>query len=518
MVQVHCAPLKQPPSETDTDPRDHLFDAARIDKRLGRRAGGASIFALAIAALKVLQQIASIAIIARLIPPSDYGIYAMALPGVLIASALSNFGLPQAIVQRKTISHAEVSVLFWLNLVFAMIVTAVLVSLAGPIATYYGNPEVESVFQVVSLSLLFSAASSQYLAILQRTLQIRAAELLTLLAEMIGLAVAITAAWLGMSYWALVLQQIVTPMLKTIFMCVRTGWTPSSPVGLDFRGSLSAVSFGGFVAGYSIVNRLTEYAGTVIVGARFEAAAAGLFYRTRNLSGLPAKRVMMPLSGVFVPTMSRLQDDAEALQAMFCRLISRANLILLPVAVLFAAGAEPLVLLLMGETWSAAAPFMLWMSIFTFREAGASGLQFVMIAAAATRPMFLFGLLRLILIVIVLYAAATHGLMAMIIAYVLAELFVTLPLMVLTAHRHTPISLGVFARACLFDMTFAAAVALVLIFGVNPHLDGLSATLHLAALMAIVTAVWAVRVLMSAGMRHDMLRVLDSVAGRLRSS
>ena len=500
-----------------SDPRDRLFDTQEMKAGLGRRAGNASIIVLAIAALKVVQQIASVAIIARLVPPAEYGIYAMALPAVMVAMALSNFGLPQAIMQHEKMTHAHASVLFWLNLGFAVVVTGLMMALAGPAAAYYGEPKVRPVFMVVSLSLVFSAASSQYVAILRRTLQIQATEVLTLAAEVLGLVVAVIAAVLGMSYWSLVLQQIITPFLKTLTMAVRTRWLPSSPRHLRFSDAAGSISFGGFVAGFSILNRLTEYAGTVIAGALFSAADTGLFYRARNLSSIPPQRVMTPLSTVFVPTMSRLQDDPRALEAMFTRLISRSNLILLPVAVLMAAGAAPLVTLLMGEDWSAAAPLMLWMSIFAFREAGSSGLQFVMIACGHSRPLFVYSLFRLGLVAAVMYLAAGAGMAAMTKAYMLAELFVTLPLMVLVTDRTTPIKAMLFVRACVLDMLFAAGLTLALIWFVAPLVASQPAAIQLAVIAAAIVPAYALRIGLSPALRRDVLRVLSSVFGKLRS-
>jgi PST family polysaccharide transporter len=498
------------------DPRDRLFDTQEMKAGLGRRAGNASVLVLAIAALKMLQQIASVAIIARLVPPAEYGIFAMALPAVMVAVALSNFGLPQAIMQQEKMTHAHASVLFWLNLGFALVVTGLMMALSGPAAAYYDEPKVEPVFMVVSLSLVFSAASSQYVAILRRTLQVQASELLTLAAEIVGLIVAIVAAFLGASYWSLVLQQLVTPFLKTLTMAARTRWLPSSPRHLKFSDAAGSISFGGFVAGFSILTRLTDYVGTVIVGALFNAAETGLFSRARNLSSIPAQRVMTPLSTVFVPTMSRLQDEPEALEAMFTRLISRSNLILLPVAVIMAAGAAPLVTLMMGQNWTSAAPLMLWMSIFIFREAGSSGLQFVMIACGRSRPLFFYALFRLGLVAAAMYAAAGGGVTAMTQVYVLVEIFVTLPLMVLVTHRTTPIRAGVFMRACVPDMVFAAGVTLVLILFVNPAVAGMAPVLQLAALAAAMVPVYGLRIGVSPALRRDVLQVFLSVSGRLR--
>lgn len=500
----------------EPDPRDAMFATADIERNLGRHAGNSSIIVLVIAAAKLVQQIGSVAILARLIGPEDYGIFAMTMPAVTVAMALSNFGLPQAIVQRKTITHAEVSALFWINLVFGLVSSLAMAALAGPAADYYNEPLVKPVFQVVSLSILFSVLTSQYLAIMRRRLHNKSAELLSFAGDVFGVIVAVVAALIGFSYWALVAQQIAMPAATALFMVLWTRWLPSPPRRQSFSGASEAVRFGGYVAGSNILIRLTEYVGTVIAGRLFDPTATGLFYRVRNLASLPPKKVMIPLSGVFVPTMSRLQDQPEALQAMFQRLISRSSLILLPQAVLVAAGSAPIVSVLLGPNWAGAAPLLLWMSIFTFREAGSTGLQYALVACGKSRALFLYGIIRILLVGTVMVVAARYGLTAMTAAYTLCELFVTLPLMVLVADRVTPIKAWVFARACLGDMIMAGALALGLILFVNPLFAHHPGLVQLAVLAAIVFVAYAVRVGLSPSLRRDVLRIVEKLADKVR--
>ena len=503
-------------SPKDPDPRDAMFATADIERNLGRHAGNSSVIVLVIAAAKLVQQIGSVAILARLIGPDEYGIFAMTMPAVIVAMSLSNFGLPQAIVQRKTITHAQVSALFWINFVFGLVASIAMAALAGPAAAYYNEALVKPVFELVSVSILFSVMTSQYLAIMRRRLQNKTAELLSFAGDIFGVVVAVIAALFGLSYWALVAQQIAMPAATVLFMILWTHWLPSPPRKEDFTGASEAVRFGGYLAGAAVLMRLTEYLGTVITGRMFDAAATGLFYRVRNLAGLPPKKVMIPLSGVFVPTMSRLQDKPEELQAMFQRLISRSSLILLPQAVLVAAGAEPIVSVLLGANWAGAAPLLLWMSIFTFREAGGTGLQYAMVACGKSKEMFFYGIVRMLLVGAAMAVAARYGLTAMTAAYTLCELFVTLPLMVLVTDRVTPIKAWVFARACLGDMVMAGALALGLILFVNPLLAHQSGVGQLAVLAAIVFVAYALRIGLSESLRRDVLRIVEKLTGRFR--
>jgi len=497
------------------DPRDAVFDVAGMEKGLGRRAGKASVVALGVGVLRGVLQIGSIAIIARLIPPADYGIYAMALPAVTIGMALSNLGLPQAIVQRRTIAHLHVSALFWLNLGLAGLVAALLWLFAGPMAALYDEPRVLPVLQVISLSLLFSATSGQYISILRRTLRIRETEFLTLSAEFLGVVVAVVGALNGLSYWALVLQQLVTPLLKTVFLAIRCRWLPSGPQHVRFGDALGSLRFGGYLAGASIVARMTGYLGTVIAGALFTPAAAGLFNRARNVSVLAPQRITDPLAGVFTSTLSRLQDDPDGFRSMFVRLVSRANLAILPLAVFVGAGSEPLVAVLMGPDWAEAGPLLFWLSVFTFRRGGSAGLMNALVACGQTGALLVFNILRLgMLVTAMLVGAQMGGLLAMTIAYTLCEILLTLPLMVAIAARRTPLSFATYMRGTGTDVLLAFALAGGLRWGLMPRLAALPDLGALVVLGAVIGLVFGLRIALSPDLRGDVRRVLRSVLGR----
>lgn len=494
------------------DPRDAVFDVAGLERRIGRRAGRSSVQVLAISFLKVAVLFGGIAVIARLVPPAEYGIFALAMPAVALAQTLSTFGLPQAVVQRRAIGHAEASTLFWLNLAFAAIAAAAVVALAGPAARIFDSAEVAPVFRALAGAVLLAAAVGFYGGILRRRLRTARFEAIVLGGEVAGLAAAIAAALAGASYWALVIQQFTVQIVTAAGAVAATRWWPSSPARARLGAVWDAVGFGGWVAGVGLLNKVMTYAGTAVAGAQIGPAASGLYSRAVRLGNLPPLRIMQPLSGTIVPTLSRLQDDPPGLRAVYERLISRANLMLMPAAVMLAAGAEPVVALLLGPDWAAAAPLLAWMSLLTLRAGANHGLRYAMLAAGASRALFLVTLLRTILVVAAIVLAAPHGLVTMVAAYMLTELFVTLPLTIAVAMSRTPLTLACLWRASLAPMALAAALAAALILGANPHLETLPAALHLAALVAAVGAAYALRVALSAPLRRDVASALARIA------
>ncbi len=506
-----------PPSEAPAyaDPRDAYFDVRGAKRGMGRRVGNASIFVLLISFAKVALLFGGIAVTARLIPPAEYGIFALAMPVVAVALSLTNFGLPQAIVQQKTITHAEVSTLFWANLGFATLGALAVFICAGWAARTFGQPEVANVYRVVSVSIVLAAVLSQYGAMMRRRLRIAQFEALMLIGEAAGVAVAVVTALLGWSYWALVAQQITVQALPVALAVARTGWLPSGPHKARLGDVRGALSFGGYIAGQGIMNRLMTYTGTMIAGAQLGTTAAGLYTRAVRIGNIPPLRIMQPLSGTIMPALSRLQDDPVAMQAMFVRLISRANLLLLPVAVIMAAGAAPIVTLLLGQKWTEATPLMFWMSLLTLRAGANHGLRYALLAHGKSREIFFNTILRFVIVIATLYFSAPYGLVTMTAAYMLVEALVTLPMMMGLALRFTPLNFGCILRASLDGMVFAVVLAAALIVLVNPWLSKQPAVVHLAGLCLLTGLAYAARVAVSADLRQDVLTGLRQIASRL---
>ncbi|WP_142900755.1 oligosaccharide flippase family protein, partial [Klebsiella pneumoniae] len=71
---------------------------------------------------KVIVQLVNIVYLARLIPPSEYGIMAMALVVINFGLLIRDLGTAAAIIQRKEIDDGIINSIFWLNLFMGLFI------------------------------------------------------------------------------------------------------------------------------------------------------------------------------------------------------------------------------------------------------------------------------------------------------------------------------------------------------------------------------------------------------------
>ena len=107
---------------------------------LGRRAVRGAAVISAGQGLRILIQLASVVVMARLLSPADVGLFAMVMSVAGIAEVFRDFGLSQAAVQAPVLTTQQRSNLFWINSAMgAALAVAVFLSSWGIAALYGGR-------------------------------------------------------------------------------------------------------------------------------------------------------------------------------------------------------------------------------------------------------------------------------------------------------------------------------------------------------------------------------------------
>jgi O-antigen/teichoic acid export membrane protein len=156
-----------------------------------------SVWAVSAEAVDFVLRIAAIAILARLLIPEHFGLISMVTAITAVAERFKDAGLSIATVQFKDITHDQISVLFWVNIVVGVLLAAVVVGLSFPIVAFYQDDRLLEITWAIALSFLFGGATVQHHALLRRTMQFRPIALIQLGASVGSIVIAVLVAVLG---------------------------------------------------------------------------------------------------------------------------------------------------------------------------------------------------------------------------------------------------------------------------------------------------------------------------------
>ena len=319
-------------------------------------AAKAGLYTLTGTAVHMLVQIAGLVILARVLQPAEFGVYAVAMTVIGITTLFQDLGLSTAAVQAKELPTQVRTNLWWINASVGGGLALLTVALAPLAAWFYREPAVQTVLYVMAPTLLLAGFSAQYRASLMRSMRYGILAIIDTTAAVVGMTLSLLLAFSGGGVLALTVPQVVTGVGTLAAVVWAAKWFP----GRARRGfgTRKLLRFG---VAYFLTGLLT-YAhrnlDVVLLGRLYSKAVVGGFNRASQITRAPLSMLSNPFARVALSTMAPVQDDHKALASL-----ARKGQIMLNVPIAFVAGglaaaAGPLVELALGNGWGASVPFV----------------------------------------------------------------------------------------------------------------------------------------------------------------
>jgi PST family polysaccharide transporter len=314
-------------------------------------------------AVRVLLQVGSVMVLSRLLSPAEFGIVAMVMPIIGIVMLFNEFGLNHAVVQRREITWAQLSALFWANLAISTGLGLLVIASAPAVAWFYGEPRVAPITASLSVLLVLGGLAAQPMALLSRQMRFGLLSAIDVAASVVGILAGVAGALAGLGAWALVAMPLGNAAAYLLLAWLLAGWRPQRP--RREPGILALLRFGGSITVSNLVGHVANNVDKVMIGLASGPVALGLYERTGRLTVQPMWQAILPLARVAVPLLSRLQDDGGRYRAAYLRLLGAMLAATTPGIVCAIVLAEPVVVTLLGASWRDAAPILAAMAIGT---------------------------------------------------------------------------------------------------------------------------------------------------------
>lgn len=358
---------------------------------------------------------ATLVVLARLIPPAEFGKYAIVVfTQELAVGIIGGFG--QALVQRRSLrrEHLQAGLALVLLLQLGLAILTFVV-LAPFVFTPIFGADTAFLVKLATPNLLLAALTTVSQAILQRRLDFRRLAQIQIGTALGGAATSVAlAVFLDMEAEALVLGTIGAAAVGAVIALASAPLPPPrlrrEPVrdltGYGIPASLAAISWAGF--------RNADYA---IVGARLGSASAGIYWRAFQLAVEYQKKISVVMYQIAFPVLSR----AASIEDMFLlrlRMVRMLTVIVFPLLAGLVALAPVVIPWVFGPTWE---PAVVPTQILT----GAGAATLVIDAVGATlmatgraRALLGFGWGHFVVYASVVMLVASRGIVAVAIAAV----------------------------------------------------------------------------------------------------
>jgi O-antigen/teichoic acid export membrane protein len=303
-------------------------------------------------------------ILARLLAPHDWGLAAMVLVIAGFVVVFTDSALGVALIQRPDLDENDRSTVFWSSAAIGVVLMLAGFALAGPIAGFYGDPEVEPLFAALSVGFFISAVGATQSALFVREMNFRVLELRQIAATFVGAAAGISVALAGFGAWAIIAQQLAEATASTLILWFLSPWRPSRRFSLASLRKLGG--FAGNVFGENLLYQAGRNLSGLLIGRFLGPAALGLYGLATNVILVPFSRIAGPLQQVFFPAFARMSDNRPRMADVWIRATRLVAVISMPALVGLAIVAPDFVQVVLGERWREATPviqILAWVGI-----------------------------------------------------------------------------------------------------------------------------------------------------------
>ncbi len=319
---------------------------------LGQRLRAGALWSYAQTAGMTLVQFAGGVVLARLLEPSDFGLFMAATAYTAVLGSQVRFGLPQAIVQRVDSDENTLYGAFW-TMAAVGLMALLLVVVASPLLTrIYGDPKVATVAMVMTATFLLIPYESVTSAILVRRMDFRSTTIVKIASALVGLGVSITCAIAGLGVISLVAGGLAGAITSVVVLFTRLRWWPRT---LDLHGVRKLIPYAWSVNKINLLEIGSERMDNALLGALSGSYWLGIYGRAYGLARMPVDNFALSLRPVLLSGLSNIQGDLKESARVYLKALTLVTLAVFPVITCLVLVAPEFIGFVYGAKWLPAA-------------------------------------------------------------------------------------------------------------------------------------------------------------------
>lgn len=385
---------------------------------------------LASQASRIGFQLVGLIVLARLLPPSDYGLMAMATVVINFANLLRDMGTAAAVVQKENLTEGAINTVFWLNVGLGLSLGIALVALSPLIADSFRSPRLIPVLWVLALVFPVTSSAAVHQALLERESKFRLLARIEIVSSLVGLAVALMLAYANFGVFSLAYQTLAAAAFSSAQLWFASRWMPKARwSNTEFK---SLWRFSGHLSGFSFINFFARNADSMIIGRVLGSVPLGIYAQAYKVMMFPLQSMTSVASRALFPVMSRQQNDREQMAKLYFRSLRLIATITAPLMAGLWVLREPFVYVALGKQWAEVANILAWLAPVGFIQSLTSTTGTVFMATGRTDLLMRLGVIGAVLQVSAFFVGVQWGIEGVAICYLVANILNAYPCFALT--------------------------------------------------------------------------------------
>jgi PST family polysaccharide transporter len=346
---------------------------------------------------RVSIQLVSISVFSRLLPPSDFGVLAMATVIINFANLFRDMGTSAALINAAELSAELLNTVFWSNVAFGLILAALTAGTAPLMAATFKEPLLRDILLLLSLTFPVTALGLVQQALLERRSAFRTLAVAEIISAVVAFAIALFVAFRGGGIYSLIVQGLTATVLLVVQLCILERWRPAFEwKSAEFR---TIWRFSSHLVGFNLINYFTRNADNILVGRFLGSTELGYYNMAYRIMLFPVQNLTYVLARALFPIYSRQHRESIKLQQQYLKTVSLIAAISGPLMFGLWATRDVFVELFLGSKWLPASDIIAWLAPTGFLQSIGSATGVVLMAIGRTDILRKTGLIGSVVII-----------------------------------------------------------------------------------------------------------------------
>ena len=300
--------------------------------------------------LKIGLNLVMLPLMAHLLGPPEFGLYALALPTIAFCMILADGGLGASLAREPLESRLVWSSGFWLVLAVGVGLALTVVVWGVALAEVTHEPRVSGLMNLLSLSLVMISLSALPNARLTREARLTVFAVVDISSTAVGAAAGVILALEGFGAKSLAAQYVVNYTLRAVLLNAAAFVPPRFE--FQFSALKTHLSMGSALLGVRMSDFLGRIVENVLYGRTFGAAGLGVYTFANQAPRFITEAAAGPIWAALYAF--ALREPSDRLAAMHVNLVRLLASLVFPAAALLSATAPQLLVLILGPSWAQA--------------------------------------------------------------------------------------------------------------------------------------------------------------------
>lgn len=368
---------------------------------------------------QVIQFIITI-ILARLLTPYDFGLIGMVTVITGFVTVFGDLGVGKTLIYKQDLTDDHLSSAFWINVVFGVFLTVLLIFLASAIALFYKQPELKAIFMVMSFNFIFASFTIVQQSLLAKKMDFKSLTIREIVAIAFSGVLGIICAMIGFGVWSLVVQALAYTVTNGIMLWLLSPWRPKFKI--SFSAIRSMFQYSSDVTGFGIFAYLARNIDYLIIGRFLGPQVLGLYTLAYRLMFLPLNNVTFVVTKVMFPAFSQLQQDLPRVRRAYLKMVKYISIVTFPLMCGLFVLAPEFIQFVYGEKWLAVIPLVQVMCICGMAQSIYSTTPSIFLSQGKSRQLLWISIFNCLIVALTIIVGLPGGIYRVAVSYTIGQM------------------------------------------------------------------------------------------------